>query len=178
MPLCTTAILPFCETCGWELMSFGSPCGRPAGMADAERAGQGSAPLSVFAIRFCSRPLAFSTSRTAVLLHADASGVITPVFQPRQTLQQNAEQPAACRHILRYHTYEIVPPVIIMLQDKRAEICLILRSKPLCFAVTRIFADFVTRTECARERIRRIFDRVPPRYPAWNSGEPAGAWRL
>ena len=53
-----------------------------------------------------------------------------------------------------------------MLQDKLADICLILRSKPLCFAVARIFDDFVTRTECARKRIRRIFDHVSPRYPA------------
>ena len=44
-------------------------------------------------------------------------------------------------------------------------ICLILRSQHLCFAVARIFARCV-RARTARERIRRIFDRVPPRYPA------------
>ena len=62
--------------------------GGPAGMADAERAGQQRA---VF--RLCDQILKtalglFDLER-AVLLHTDARGVIAPVFQARQTLQQN-----------------------------------------------------------------------------------------
>lgn len=56
-----------------------------------------------------------------------------------------------------------------MLQDKLADICPLPRSKPLCFAVTRIFVSFVTRARRARKRIRRTFDHVSPRCPTARS---------
>ena len=62
--------------------------GRPAGMADAERAGQGST-----VIRFCNEVLQTALGlfdlQTAVLFHADAGGIVSAVFQARQTLQQD-----------------------------------------------------------------------------------------
>ena len=149
--------------------------GGPAGMADAERAGQRRAVIG-----FCDQIL-----QPALGLFDLQNGRPAPRRRRRSHIPgipgatdppAGWAPPAAFLRILRYHTYEIVPPVIIMLQDKRAEICLILRSKPLCFAVARIFADFVTRTETARERIRRILDHVPPRCPA--GALRAGAWRL
>ena len=63
MPLWTTAILPFWETCGWELISFGSPWVAQRVWPMPSVPGS-FAPPSVLAIRFCRRPLAFATSRT------------------------------------------------------------------------------------------------------------------
>ena len=62
--------------------------GGPAGMADAERAGQKRAVFG-FCDQILEPSLGLFDLQNAVLLHADACGVIAPVFQARQTLQQD-----------------------------------------------------------------------------------------
>ena len=62
--------------------------GGPAGMADAERAGQKRAIFG-FCDQILEPSLGLFDLQNAVLLHADACGVIAPVFQARQTLQQD-----------------------------------------------------------------------------------------
>ena len=57
-------------------------------MADAERAGQRRAVVC-FLDQIVQTALGLFNLQTAVLLHADAGGVVAPVFQARQTLQQN-----------------------------------------------------------------------------------------
>ena len=62
--------------------------GGPAGMADAERAGQLCAAVGL-GDQVLQTALGLFDLQNAVLLHADARGVIAPVLQTRKALQQN-----------------------------------------------------------------------------------------
>ena len=62
--------------------------GGPAGMADAERAGQLCAAVGL-GDQVLQTALGLCDLQNAVLLHADARGVVAPVLQTRKALQQN-----------------------------------------------------------------------------------------
>ena len=80
MPLCTTAIFLFWETCGWEFVSFGSPCVAQRVWPMPSVPGR-SAPFFGFCDQILEPALGLFDLQNAVLLHADACGVIAPVFQ-------------------------------------------------------------------------------------------------
>ena len=99
------------------------------------------------------------------VIDRQSGGVVAPVFQTGETLQQDGRG-----LLLPNKTNNATHKMIFLLnielrEDKLADICtLVSRSQPLCFAVTRIFADCV-RTQAARKGIRRIFRPRPGHRP-------------
>ena len=65
--------------------------GGPAGMADAERAGQLCAAVGL-GDQVLQTALGLCDLQNAVLLHADARGVIAAVFQTAKAVQQNGRR--------------------------------------------------------------------------------------
>ena len=65
-----------------------NPVRGPAGVPDAERAGQLCAAVGL-GDQVLQTALGLFDLQNAVLLHADARGVIAPVLQTRKALQQN-----------------------------------------------------------------------------------------
>ena len=108
---------------------------RPAGMADADRAVHERAVRRLFG-QVCEPALAFGDVQHAVLRHADTRRVIAPVLQPRKALEQNGRS-LLLADITYDSTHKIVPPENKFRTNRRylPASC----SRPLCFAVTRIF---------------------------------------
>ena len=153
----------------------GFSVGGPAGVADTGGAGQGPALLRQIGQRL-QAALGLAYLQTVRSAHGDAGGVIAPVFQPAQSLQQQR------RRLLRTHisydsTHNIVPPDNGMIKRTNAQyLSFLLRRQPLCFAVARIFVNCLTHPEAVRESTRRIFDTLSSSSscPQAGAGAPVG----
>ena len=118
---------------GVDIVRFAVRC--PAGVADADRAVHECAVRRLFG-QVCEPALAFGDVQHAVLRHADTRRVIAPVLQPRKALEQNGRG-LLLADITYDSTHKIVPPENKFRTNRRylPASC----SRPLCFAVTRIF---------------------------------------
>ena len=87
-PLWTTAILPDWSRCGWEFSSDGRAVRGPAGVADAEVAGGGFGfnNLRQALVNFA---LFLAHEQVAPFEHGHAGAVVTAIFQPPQSFQQD-----------------------------------------------------------------------------------------
>jgi hypothetical protein len=86
MPLWTTA--SFSVACGWALVSFGAAVGRPAGVADADGAGQRRLnQLQLQVDELALRPPPLQPPR---FQGGDAGRIVAAVFQPLQRVHHLA----------------------------------------------------------------------------------------
>ena len=111
--------------------------GRPAGMADAGRAGERFAAVG-HVEQVLQPALGLRHLQDPVRRDADAGGVIAPVFEPGQPVEQNGGGLFAA-DVAYDSTHRKSSSNIFILQDKLADIRLDPCSQPLCFAVARIF---------------------------------------
>ena len=188
--------LPVLGHMGMGIHVVGLPVGGPAGMADADAPLQRAAVLRQRPKRL-EPPLALAHLQTpARRIHREAGGVIPPVFQPLQSVQQNGRSLFRARisnntahkkspsdfgtFFQSRHSGAQSAPFFcrdLSCQSKGQTRRAFALSPPVTaplFCGRPHISDCVTRPEWARESIRRIFDHSPPRRPAGLSA-PTGA---